>query len=217
MVYTLAQGAHNYNRRTHYSLYGGVEYYPDRAFALKELLPLVAIPVVSVAILTAMLSFHVPTISPTTGASGSESGKTQNNKTYSLVLSPSGAKAANPRGNSAGASPNTATSPLSPAPLLPLSPSGTDNGQGIIGGMGGGGGITSTSTGTTVTDPTGSTTTSTGGTGSTTGLSSSVSTPLLQTSTTTSLNTSTNTAQAGVDVFVAPTSTSLSGGTSLTP
>lgn len=218
MVYTLAQGANSPNKRLHYSLYGGVEQYPDRAFALKEILPLIAIPVASIAVLTALLSFHVPSISPATGVSGSEDGKSKGNKAYSLVLAPHGSTTRPGAGSNGGNSSaiGQSASTASPATLLPLRPSGTDNGQGIIGGMGGGGTLPAGS-GTTVTDPTGTTTTSTTGSGSTSGASLSTSTPITQTNTSASLNTSTTTAQVGVDVFLAPTNTSLSTGTTITP
>lgn len=216
MVYTLTQGAHNYNSRLHYSLYGGVEYHPERVLALKELLPLVAIPIASIAILTAMLSFHVPNLSPTTGTSGNEGSKPKSNRYYSLVLSPSTSSASSGQSRNVKSGNVTIPSIANPATPLTQAPLGTDNGQGIIGGMGGGS-TTSAGTGTTTTVPTGSTTVSSGSSGSTTGIATTVSSPLTQAGASASLSTSTNTAQAGVDVFLSPTGTSLSSGTSITP
>jgi hypothetical protein len=68
MLYTLSNGARKYDKRLHYSLYGGVEYMPDRSLAIKELLPLAAIPAVSIALLVALLNFHIPKLSPQGGS-----------------------------------------------------------------------------------------------------------------------------------------------------
>jgi len=144
MVYTLAQGAKQYNNRLHYSLYGGVEYYPNKSFAIKELLPLIAIPAVAIAILAFVISFHVPNISPTTGGAG-HSAANSHNKTFSLVITPgskptgstsnSGDKSSTGSGSSSTSAPSNQ---FSAGSLTTLTPAGNDNGQGIIGGMGGG-------------------------------------------------------------------------------
>jgi hypothetical protein len=156
MVYTISQGAQGANSRLHYSLYGGVEYYPENSFAWKELLPLVAIPAVAIALLAAILNFHVPKLSPSEGGSGQGATSVSGNKAYSLVVSPPHTTSSSPSKNSSGTPAVTSGSgsptAVSTSPITSLVPAGNDNGQGIVGGMGGGdsGGTTAP---TPTTDP----------------------------------------------------------------
>ena len=146
MVYTLMQGAQGYNHKLHYSLYGGVEYLPERVkFALKELLPLTAIPAVAIALLVAIVNFHVPILSPATAGGDTESAS--GSQARSVVLSAKQTTSNSKNDSSASSSTSagrsgTATiSTLSPSATL--TPLGNDNGQGIVvGGMGSGGGST---------------------------------------------------------------------------
>lgn len=170
MYYTLANGARNYNSKLHYSLYGGVEYYPDRSLAWKELLPLAAIPAVAITLLVAIINFHVPAISTPSGAGesltpdGSANGS--NAVTSSLILPSTDSSGNSTSTNNSGAT-GSATNALSNAPMSPVV---QDTVNGVTGGMGGGettggssggGGGTTVTTpptgGTTVTDPTGTT------------------------------------------------------------
>lgn len=194
MVYTLVQGAQGYNHKLHYSLYGGVEYLPERVkFALKELLPLAAIPAVAIALLVAIVNFHVPVLSPATA--GSDGIGTSGSQVHSLVLS------ANQTGSSTGStSPSTAfvsslAGPTSSTastinPVTSLTPLGNDNGQGIVGGDTLPGPVESPAP-TTTTVP--------------------VDTPLVQADATVS----TQQPQAGVDVIVPLTSTTVNASVGL--
>lgn len=132
MTYTLARGAHSYNNRLHYSLYGGVEFFPDRALAIKELLPLIAVPAIAIAMLSAMVNFHVPTLSPATG--GSSTGATGTGTTArSLVLSSHAATTSTPP--SVATIPTFTTTGTSGSPSITttnLVPLGNDNGQGML-------------------------------------------------------------------------------------
>lgn len=148
MVYTLQHGARNYNSRLHYSLYGGVEYAPDRSLAVKELLPLVAIPTVAIALLVAIINFHIPAISPQQGSSNGASAASGAAKgtTSALVLSPGGTATATTSSRTSPAAASTsssrpaasAASSTSPAASsAPAAPVVKDTVNGITGGMGG--------------------------------------------------------------------------------
>ncbi len=155
MTYTWASGARNYNSRLHYSLYGGVEYFPDRSLALKELLPLVAIPVVGVALLAAIINFHIPAISrPGSGSTLTTTGSQHGSSVVSsLVTHNSSPNDNSPSGAATGSS--TAQSGQATAASGPSAPvvQETVNGVGgVTGGMGSGeetGGGTNGGSGTT--------------------------------------------------------------------
>lgn len=188
MVYTLAGGAQGRTDRLYYSLYGGVEELPDRTPVLKELAVLVAIPTVTIALLAAVLSFHVPRISQ---AGGSGSG-TLTAAPHSLVLSGKNTGSTSSAGSTAAtaAAPNPSSQPagsasaagapapnLSSAPVMSLTQVGNDNGQGIIGGMGSGG----STVGGSVPTPADS---STFGTTNPDGIGATINTPVVESSTT---------------------------------
>lgn len=156
MVYTLSNGALNYNSRLHYSLYGGVEYFPDNTLAFKELLPLAAIPAVAVTLLVAILNFHIPKISPQTG--GGATGLSHSGAGTSLSIPASHAgtgstsatthSTASSTPASPGSQHSAASAAITVIPSNTVGPisSGSDNGQGIVGGRGGDGGTTTTTT-----------------------------------------------------------------------
>lgn len=190
MVYTSTRGTRDYDNRLHYSLYGGVEFLPDRLPPLRELLPLVAIPAAAIALFAAVMSFHVPSLRPaghppaTTAPGG--------NSAAAAAAPPAGSTPA-----SAGAARPAVT--VSPA-VLPamLTPLGSDNGQGIIGGKGSGPAVSTTPS---PAPDTGSTSTPAPSAPTTT-----VSPSLVQTSATVS----TQPLQASVSADVSPTGTSVS-------
>lgn len=198
MVYTSTRGTRDYDNRLHYSLYGGVEFLPDRLPPLRELLPLVAIPAAAIALFAAVMSFHVPSLRPaghppaTTAPGGNSAAATTARGGSAAAAPPAGSTPA-----SAGAARPAVT--VSPA-VLPamLTPLGSDNGQGIIGGKGSGPAVSTTPS---PAPDTGSTSTPAPSAPTTT-----VSTSLVQTSATVS----TQPLQASVSADVSPTGTSVS-------
>jgi len=149
MVYSLANGVHNYNDRLHYSLYGGVEFLPDRTLAFKELLPLAAIPAVAITLLVAILNFHIPKIAPQTGAGTAGTGESKTTST-SLSVPATGVGSGSKGQTTPSSSTTTArTSSTPPTGIIPgtnVGPvnGGSDNGQGILGGRGGDSGTPAT-------------------------------------------------------------------------
>ena len=148
MVYTLTQGARGYNSRLHYSLYGGVEYWPDRSLAIKELLPLAAIPAAAITILAAIFNFHVPAINaPAKAGTGSPAGSVfsfQRTQAGNNAAGNTSKNTSNTKSNatSAGITPSSAPVAVTTDNFLPggATPSGSPGS--LVGGMGGGGGDT---------------------------------------------------------------------------